>query len=127
MWHCALRDCAGTCIIIVLLAYFDVSLQKRYLIGPSQCSAVPWMSLTGGGEPVASQGDKSIYLSATTPAMATKLGQALWPYWLRTWDKAPMFFLVDKITGKINGTYRETMGNLSINGGFNGKIHYEGL
>jgi hypothetical protein len=36
--------------------------------------------------------------------MATKLGQALWPYWLRTWDKATLFFLVDKITGKINGT-----------------------
>ena len=32
-----------------------------------------------------------------------------------------------KLAGKINGTYRETMGNLSINGGFNGKIHYEGL
>ena len=30
-----------------------------------------------------------------------------------------------KLAGKINGTYRETMGNLSINGGFNGKIHYE--
>ena len=30
-----------------------------------------------------------------------------------------------KLAGKINGKYRETMGNLSINGGFNGKIHYE--